>query len=653
MGYWCDPAVIDSIEDGSFFDAYPDAAAYYNFGDRTAAAAGRASLGVRVSNAWTEALGEAIGAAYPWLGDGDAIVDAHRPFSLEVDGASADCDCVWSVAPADGGAAASFAGCAVDVPGRPPSSATVRAEVTCGGETTEVGPAAVHSLWVRREIRDLAAVDGELDRYLDTLLKLYTASGDEGRATYGADFRSMGELSVLHLENAGARTTDHFHEGSGFVPQHVKLTRTVERSLQSVDPAMTIPYHDMSIEAGLVSDGVLDSVFDDKRLWSEAVYGSAPAFRRAASVEHMTESLIAHDAKTERTYFAIPDGRWAFLTLPDHASGGGSVENAYGLLRAPWNQNPSTFVTRLYSDTYIFSDCESLSAMVNPGWRDEDDVFSPTVPGTDVAYWSYLSEFTVHGNMHGAVGGHVLAGSTATDAALATAKQTCVDRDADAAAVLGITDASLSDTYDYFFDGRALWHQGYLEYPSNCRADDLATDAYACRPSCNSDDRATGEQLLRWHLWDRSSGGSLTADVSACLSDEDLAALGSAFCAAAPFAITGDHAITSMDPSFHPVHSALERIFALAVINGAVALPESEADFTNFCRSAETCEDQSNGGLSCCFGHGYGDRWFENEALGRTTGMTNADALAQMDPLIGPRYSHPVYQNFAFSACSF
>ena len=108
-----------------------------------------------------------------------------------------------------------------------------------------------------------------------------------------------------------------------------------------------------------------------------------------------------------------------------------------------------------------------------------------------------------------------------------------------------------------------------------------------------------------------------------------------------------------MDPSFHPVHSALERIFALAVINGAVALPESEADFTNFCRSAETCEDQSNGGLSCCFGHGYGDRWFENEALGRTTGMTNADALAQMDPLIGPRYSHPVYQNFAFSGCSF
>ena len=313
---------------------------------------------------------------------------------------------------------------------------------------------------------------------------------------------------------------------------------------------------------------------------------------------------------------------------------------------------PDSRATRL-ERTYIFSDCESLSAMVNPGWRDEDDVFSPTVPGTDVAYWSYLSEFTVHGNMHGAVGGHVLAGSTATDAALATAKQTCVDRDADAAAALGITDASLSDTYDYFFDGRALWHQGYLEYPSNCRADDLATDAYACRPSCNSDDRATGEQLLRWHLWDRSSGGSLTADVSACLSDEDLAALGSAFCAAAPFAITGDHAITSMDPSFHPVHSALERIFALAVINGAVALPESEADFTSFCRSAETCEDQSNGGLSCCFGHGYGDRWFENEALGRTTGMTNADALAQMDPLSGPRYSHPVYQNFAFSACSF
>ena len=72
----------------------------------------------------------------------------------------------------------------------------------------------------------------------------------------------------------------------------------------------------------------------------------------------------------------------------------------------------------LYQDAYAFPDCESLSAMVHPGWRDEDAVFSPTVPGTDVAYWSYLSEFTVHGNIHGAVGGHVLAGSTAKEVSI-------------------------------------------------------------------------------------------------------------------------------------------------------------------------------------------------------------------------------------------
>jgi len=54
--------------------------------------------------------------------------------------------------------------------------------------------------------------------------------------------------------------------------------------------------------------------------------------------------------------FAIPDGRFALFKLPNHthtsasaASSSlpeGTPRNAYGLLRAPWNNNPSPYVSR-------------------------------------------------------------------------------------------------------------------------------------------------------------------------------------------------------------------------------------------------------------------------------------------------------------------
>ena len=39
-----------------------------------------------------------------------------------------------------------------------------------------------------------------------------------------------------------------FHEGTGFLTHHLALTNSFEASLRAVDPAVTLPYWDFSIE---------------------------------------------------------------------------------------------------------------------------------------------------------------------------------------------------------------------------------------------------------------------------------------------------------------------------------------------------------------------------------------------------------------------
>ena len=56
-------------------------------------------------------------------------------------------------------------------------------------------------------------------------------------------------------------------------------------------------------------------------------------------------ALFGDDAARRR--WAIPDGAFAFATARNAAEAAGDVPlNAYGMLRAPWNNNPSPYVSR-------------------------------------------------------------------------------------------------------------------------------------------------------------------------------------------------------------------------------------------------------------------------------------------------------------------
>jgi hypothetical protein len=76
-------------------------------------------------------------------------------------------------------------------------------------------------------------------------------------------------------QNAGGRDGDHFHEGVGFLAQHLKLSRRLEQSLQSLHPSLGgLPYWDTSVEMEKLRHKELERV-TDAVLWSAEFFGKS------------------------------------------------------------------------------------------------------------------------------------------------------------------------------------------------------------------------------------------------------------------------------------------------------------------------------------------------------------------------------------------
>lgn len=63
----------------------------------------------------------------------------------------------------------------------------------------------------------------------------------------------------------GTKDCDHWHQGAGFVTSHMALTLMYEQSLQAVNPAVTVPYWDFTLESTFfgASDFRSSGVFAD------------------------------------------------------------------------------------------------------------------------------------------------------------------------------------------------------------------------------------------------------------------------------------------------------------------------------------------------------------------------------------------------------
>lgn len=82
------------------------------------------------------------------------------------------------------------------------------------------------------------------------------------------------------------RNNEQFHDGLGFLTNHGLISNTFESSLQQVNPKLTLPYWDFTIEsstAGIAANEHLDDMFGSTiktPLLQESWFGTAdPATR--------------------------------------------------------------------------------------------------------------------------------------------------------------------------------------------------------------------------------------------------------------------------------------------------------------------------------------------------------------------------------------
>ena len=106
---------------------------------------------------------------------------------------------------------------------------------------------------MKRELRTLNTEDREA--FLDAAIEIWNNRQEAGVVKYGSKFTSVDTLVAVHSLASNDIMCDGFHEGSGFITHHLALTNTFEAALRSVNPAVTLPYWDFTIEGEAIRYG--------------------------------------------------------------------------------------------------------------------------------------------------------------------------------------------------------------------------------------------------------------------------------------------------------------------------------------------------------------------------------------------------------------
>ncbi|CAM9881597.1 unnamed protein product, partial [Choristocarpus tenellus] len=223
-------------------------------------------------------------------------------------------------------------------------------EVDASGLTSRTVRGSVVTKYVRREIRTLDEEDRTafLDA-METLYRLPAEGVDGGRARFGEDYRDAFDFVAAHNELAGGRQCDHAHDGVGFLTIHTALSLQFERSLQAVNPSVSIPYWDYTIESARVeASGSIDEFYKSEVFAPDILGGFPHPMENSDGDGGVISGNMESKVSSMGDDHVITEGRWAYLPVTPKAWPGdaATVTNGYGLIRSPWNQNPVPYLTR-------------------------------------------------------------------------------------------------------------------------------------------------------------------------------------------------------------------------------------------------------------------------------------------------------------------
>lgn len=279
--------------------------------------------------------------------------------------------------------------------------------------------------YVRREMRSLTDEDREL--FFDAMVTVYNVGETEGKALYGDAYLPITYFARMHLKGSAAKDCDHWHDGAGIMVHHMSFTLAFEAVLQAINPSISMPYWEYSLDA-----------YNFGSKW----FQQSEMFEKQWFGEVHTNDSVTH---------AVPKGRWAYTPIMADASSYSPIYNAWGLLRSPWNEDPTPYLTR----------SNSIFSYLDAGYT--------TLPECSTLMACFVSETVtemnvcLNGDTHGPV--HIMMGGQF---------HTSVNQ-------TDIVNAHWAQRIQLLVF-KSLWRMGYAVCPSSCSSETTSQDE--CQCSC-------------------------------------------------------------------------------------------------------------------------------------------------------------------------
>lgn len=377
--------------------------------------------------------------------------------------------------------------------------------------------------YVRREMHGVDDEDREaLFAAWGTLL---STEDEDGVAAYGSDFRSHLRLSAEHNNLAGDRNCDHLHDGMGFAPGHISLTRLLEASLQSVDASVAFPYWEYTIDV----EDVIANHRGDFTHWRKVLAFTDKWFGEAdQETGHVTSGTFG-EFELHRNTFT-------------------TKTNSYGLIRSPWNNLKDPQFARYFGG----GSARGVAPTIFVG---EDQMSTCAVLGDTLSRATTLGSFNgaAAGQAHGPI--HMFTGGQSGTKNMVE-RMTSINlkaRGADHNQMWG-------NGVTFFFSNiKSLWRYGLWTCPETCSED---TPQEECACGCDPDAIMASpakHKLLDPFAESWVSSGAVPVDEW----NSTLRGVLDLMCSyrADGGVVMGDHASSgaASDPSFWILHGAVER----------------------------------------------------------------------------------------------
>jgi len=227
--------------------------------------------------------------------------------------------------------------------------------------------------YVKRELRTLTNDDRH--KFLHAASKLWKYTTSQGRAKYGEKFTGIDELVEEHALASNDIKCDQFHEGSGFFTHHFAITQTFEAALRAVDPSVTLPYWDFTIEGQQIKDA-----------------DESPSYFLEIT-PFLTDKWFGSTDENGH----VQDSKFAYSKMPKVTNTSIVSPNSYGYIRSYWNNNNDEYAVR-----HLFDVCGvELKNKRIPSCQTHFDIINVT----SLTDFQVLSPNDGHGTVHVHLGG--------------------------------------------------------------------------------------------------------------------------------------------------------------------------------------------------------------------------------------------------------